>query len=156
MASALAPRLALAVALGSSCFGAPASALARVEGGSSYTKAQTFSGALRLLRVDRGYEIVEKDVEAAYVLFHYPLPGQKTPANGALEVVETTSGVKVFVQLARLPEYQEALLRDALLKKLREDYGPPPPKPAPAPPAKPNPPADSPAKPAPAKPDDDE
>lgn len=152
MAKALARRLALTIALGSCCVSAPA--LARVEGGSSYTKAQTFSGALRLLRVDRGYEIVEKDVEAAYVLFRYPLPGQKMPANGALEVVETPSGVKVFVQLARLPEYHETVLRDALLRKLREDYGPPPPKPAPAPPAKPKP--EAPAQPAPAKPDDEE
>jgi hypothetical protein len=155
MAKVLARMLGVAVSLG--CSGLAAPAFARVEAGSSYTKAQTFSGALRLLRVDRGYEVVEKDVEAAYVLFRYPLPGQKTHANGALEVVETTSGVKIFVQLARMPEYQEALLRDALLKKLREDYGPPPPKPAPAPPAKPSPPADSPKKPAPApaKPDED-
>jgi hypothetical protein len=146
--------VALAIAFGACCFATPG--LARVEGGSSYTKAQTFSGALRLLRVDRGYEIVEKDVDAAYVLFRYPLPGQKSSANGAMEVVETTSGVKVFVQLAQMPSYHEALLRDALLKKLRDDYGPPPPKPAPAPPAKPNPPADAPTKPAPSKPDDDD
>jgi hypothetical protein len=153
MAKALARTLAVAISLG--CCGLSAPAFARVEAGSSYTKAQTFSGALRLLRVDRGYEIVEKDVEAAYVLFRYPLSGQKALANGAMEVVETTAGVKIFVQLARMPEYQEALLRDALLKKLREDYGPPPPKPAPAPPAKPSPPADAPKKPAPVKPDDE-
>ena len=152
MAPALARRLSLAAAL--ACCGLSAPALGRVEAGSSYTKAQTFSGALRLLRVDRGYEIVEKDVDAAYVLFRYPLAGQKALANGALEVVDTTAGVKVFVQLARLPEYQEAMLRDALLKKLREDYGPPPPKAAPPP--KPEPPADPPAKPAPTKPDDED
>lgn len=152
MAQPLARRLSLALAL--ACCSLSAAAQARVEGGSSYTKAQTFSGALRLLRVDRGYEVVEKDVDAAYVLFRYPLPGQKELANGALEVVETTSGVKVFVQLARMPAYHETLLRDALLKKLREDYGPPPPKPAP--PAKPDPPADVPAKPAPVKPDNED
>ena len=127
-----------------------------MEADSLYTKAQTLSGALRLLRVDRGYEIVEKDVDAAYVLFRYPLPGRKNAGNGALEVVETASGVKVFVQLAQMPAYHEALLRDALLKKLREDYGPPPPKPTPAPPAKAKPPADAPAKPSPPKSDDDE
>lgn len=152
MAQALARRLSLALALACFCLSGPARA--RVEAGSSYTKAQTFSGALRLLRVDRGYEVVEKDVDAAYVLFRYPLPGQKELANGALEVVETTAGVKVFVQLTRMPAYHETLLRDALLKKLREDYGPPPPKAAP--PAKPSPPADAPAKPAPAQPDDEE
>jgi hypothetical protein len=156
MATAREQRLVLSTALGAICFGLSSAALARVEAGSSYTKAQTMSGALRLLRVDRGYEIVEKDVDAAYVLFRYPLPGQKSLGNGALEVIETALGVKVFVQLAQMPAYHETLLRDALLKKLREDYGPPPPKPAPAPPAKPTPPADAPAKPAPTKPDDEE
>ncbi len=104
-------------------------ASARVEAGSGYTKAQTFSCALRLLRVDRGYAIVEKDADAAYVLFEYPVSGQKTAANGAVEIVETQAGVKVFVQLPRMPSYYETVLRDALLRKLRDEYGPPPPKP---------------------------
>lgn len=102
-----------------------ASASARVEASSGYSKPQTFSCALRLLRVDRGYEVVEKDQDAAYVLFRYPVSGQKELASGSLEIVETASGVRVFVQLPRLPEYHEALLRDALLRKLREEYGPP-------------------------------
>ncbi|MFZ5894186.1 MAG: hypothetical protein ACOY0T_24205 [Myxococcota bacterium] len=114
-----------------------APALARVEASAAYSKAQTFSCALRLLRVDRGYEVVEKDQDAAYVLFRYPLAGKKEQANGSLEVVETSGGVRVFVQLPRLPEYHEALLRDALLKKLREEYGPPAAKPAPEKPARP-------------------
>ena len=154
MARLLARGLAVCLALGVGTLSA--AALARVEAGSSYTKAQTFSGALRFLRVDRGYEIVEKDVDAAYVLFRYPLPGQKTAANGSLEVVETAAGVRLFVQLTRLPEYHEAVLRDALLRKLREDYGPPPPKTPPPAPAKPKPPDEAPAKPDPIKPDDQE
>ncbi|HET9934697.1 MAG TPA: hypothetical protein VFQ35_28525 [Polyangiaceae bacterium] len=104
-------------------------AAARVEASSGYSKPQTFSCALRLLRVDRGYEVVEKDQDAAYVLFRYPISGQKEQASGSLEIVETAAGVRVFVQLPKLPEYHEALLRDALLRKLREEYGPPPNKP---------------------------
>jgi hypothetical protein len=115
-------------------------ASARTEGGSGYSKAQTFSCALRLLRVERGYAIVEKDAEAAYVLFEYPLSGQKSTASGALEIVETASGVKVYVQLPRLPSYHESVLRDALLRKLREEYGPPPTKTPPS--EKPEPPND--------------
>jgi hypothetical protein len=100
---------------------------ARVEARSGYTKAQTFNGALRFLRVDKGYDVVEKDPDAAYVLFRYPLQGKAT-ANGSVEVVETSSGIKLVVQLPQLPEYHEVVLRDALLKKLRDEYGSPPPK----------------------------
>jgi hypothetical protein len=104
------------------------SATARVEATSGYTKAQAFSGALRFLRVDRGYDVLEKDADAAYVLFRYPLPGKQPSASGSVEVVETPRGTKIFVQLPRLPVYHETVLRDALLKKLREEYGTPPPK----------------------------
>jgi hypothetical protein len=103
-------------------------ATARVEATSGYTKAQAFSGALRFLRVDRGYDVVEKDADAAYVLFRYPLPGKQPSTSGSVEVVETGRGTKIYVQLPRLPEYHEVVLRDALLKKLREEYGAPPPK----------------------------
>jgi hypothetical protein len=116
-------------------------AAARAESPSAYTKTQTYSCVLRYLRVDRGYEILEKDAEAAYVLFHYPVPGQKAAASGAMEIIDTPGGVKLVVQLPRLPSYHETLLRDGLLRKLRDEYGPPPPKSAP-PPAKPEPPAD--------------
>jgi hypothetical protein len=133
-------RQILLVALGLAGQAVAAPAMARVEAGSGYTKTQTFSAALRFLRVDRGYEIVEKDADAAYLLFRYPLPGRKESASGSLEVVETQAGVKVYVQLPRLPEYHESVLRDGLLRKLREEYGEPKKAPAPAkpPPAKPS------------------
>ncbi|HET9956545.1 MAG TPA: hypothetical protein VFQ61_18710 [Polyangiaceae bacterium] len=114
-------------------------AQARVEGNSGYSKSQTFSAAVRLLRVDRGYEIVEKDADAAYLLFKYPVPGQKLVTDGSLEVVEARGAVRVIVTLSKLPEYHEALLRDALLKKLESELGP-----APRPPEKPTKPVDKP------------
>ena len=114
---------------------------ARVDGTSGYSKGQTYSGALRYVRVDLGYEVVEKDPEAAYLIFKYAAPGQTkaTAVTGTLEIVEASAGVRVFVSLPRMPEYHERILRDGLLKKLREEYGAPPPaakKPAdkPAPP----------------------
>lgn len=125
--------LGCALVIAASAFSLTASA--RVEANSGYSKPQTFSCALRLLRVDRGYEIVEKDQDAAYVLFRYPVAGKKEEASGSLEIVETAQGVRVYVQLPKLPEYHEAILRDALLKKLRDEYGPPAPK---APPQKPS------------------
>lgn len=112
---------------------------ARVDGSSSYSKAQTYSGALRYVRVDMGYEVVEKDPEAAYLIFKYTAPGggKNAQVTGTLEVIEAAGGVRLFVSLPRMPEYYERVFRDGLLKKLREEYGAPatvkkpPEKPAP-------------------------
>ena len=101
---------------------------ARVDGSSSYTKAQTYSGALRYVRVDMGYEVVEKDPEAAYLIFKYAAPGgaKGSTVTGTLEVIEASGGVRLFVSLPRMPEYYERVFRDGLLKKLRDEYGAPP------------------------------
>jgi len=104
-------------------------AYARVEGESEYSKAQTYSGALRYLRVDLDYEVVEKDPDSAYLVFRYlPPGGSKTEAVGTVEVVETGEHCRVFVRIPRMPEYHERVLRDGLLHKLREEYGPPAPR----------------------------
>jgi hypothetical protein len=34
--------------------------------------------------------------------------------------------VRLFVQLANMPEYHERVLRDGLMKKLKSEYGAPP------------------------------
>jgi hypothetical protein len=80
------------------------------------------------------------------------MPGKQPSSNGSVEVVETPQGTKIYVQLPRLPEYHETVLRDALLKKLRDEYGAPPAREKPPadaePPKKPSPdqkPADPPA-----------
>jgi hypothetical protein len=102
---------------------------ARVDGSSGYTKAQTYSGALRYLRVDLGYDVVEKDPDAAYLIFKYAAPGQTkgNATTGTLEVIEADGKVRLFVSLPRMPEYHERIFRDGLLKKLRDEYGAPPP-----------------------------
>jgi hypothetical protein len=102
-------------------------ATARVGGESEYSKAETYSGALRYLRVDLGYEVVERDPDAAYLIFRYDLPGQKKASTtGTVEVIEAEGHVKVFVQIPTMPEYHERVLRDGLVRKLREEYGTPP------------------------------
>lgn len=118
------PRLALAAFLGGLFFTNPAAA--RTEGDSRYTKAQTYSAALRYLRVDLGYEVTERDPDAAYLLFRYSAPGRKEPTQGSIEVVENEDRVKCWIQLPQLPSYHEVVLRDGLLAKLRADYGEPP------------------------------
>ena len=104
----LKPRpLVVLVALGLAALLVVTTARARVEADSAYTKTQTYSGALRYLRVDLGYEVVEKDPDAAYLIFRYAPTGQaKDTPTGTVEVVETESRVKVFVQhpaYARVP-----------------------------------------------------
>ena len=105
----------------------PLPAQARVSEDFSYTKQQTYSAALRYLRVDRGFEVVEQDAEAAYLIFSYPAPGQNgKPAQGTIEVIEVKDRVKLIVQLPKMPEYHEQLLADGLRTKLMREYGEPP------------------------------
>ncbi len=102
---------------------------ARVEARTGSSKAQAYHGALRYLRVDLGYEVTEKDADAAYVLFRFQASGKREPVNGSVEIVETGDEVKLMVQIAELPGYYETVLRDGLLRKLRDEYGEPVSKP---------------------------
>ncbi|WP_437815804.1 hypothetical protein [Sorangium sp. So ce1078] len=123
---------ALAVPLASGLGARRASASVAHE--SPYTFEQTFGTALRLVRVDLGFKIVEKDVASGYLLFEYRSPesgGRVT--QGAIEVVNGRAGVHVAVQLPAMPQYHEQVLLDALVKKLAAEHGDPPKK-APPPP----------------------
>lgn len=110
-------------------------ASARTEAEIGYTRTQTFSAALRYLRVDLAYEVTEKDAEAAYLLFTFAAPElQKKTAHGSIEVIERERGVRLVVSLPELPSYQEEVLKRGLLQKLRTEYGEPPERAAPPPP----------------------
>lgn len=122
-------KLACAVTVALFASVVPTPAEARVSNDFSYTKQQTYSAALRFLRVDKGFEIVERDADAAYLIFSYPAPGQNgKQAQGTIEVIEVDDHVKLVVQLPRMPEYHEQLLADGLRTKLKRDYGEPPPR----------------------------
>lgn len=122
-------RAAWVLSIGALCSSVAGPADARVEDDSNYSKGQTFSGALRYLRVDLGYEVVEKDPEAAYLLFKYKPMGSREETSGSIEIVQAEGKVKVFVQLPKMPEYHERMLSSGLMKKLKSEYGEPP-KPA--------------------------
>ena len=99
---------------------------ARTEAMVHYTKAQVYSGALRYLRVDLDYPVSERDADAAYLLFEHPLRGSSDKsARGAIELVETGRGIRVYVSIPQLPEYQEDLFKRGLIHKLRAEYGAP-------------------------------
>jgi hypothetical protein len=99
--------------------GAQARSLAEVP----YTLAQTFSAALRYLRVDLGYEVTEKDADAAYLLFSYDPRDKKQSLRGSIEVVPREHGVRLFVSLPQLPSYHEEVLKQGLVRKLQAEYG---------------------------------
>jgi hypothetical protein len=109
---------------------------ASVAHASPYTFEQTFGSALRLIRIDLGCSITEKDVENGYLLFDYTSPESGSRVHhGSVEVVRGKPGSHVTVQLSTLPRYHEQMIVDALAKKLAAEHGAPPsPPPPPAPP----------------------
>jgi hypothetical protein len=99
-----------------------------------YTMSQTYSAALRLIRVDNGFSVTERDPEAAYIMFDYESRESGTRVTpGAIEMVPSGDSVTVVVKLAQMPRYHEEVLLNALKRKLESDYGEPPAKPKPKP-----------------------
>jgi hypothetical protein len=96
---------------------------------SPYTLAQTYNAALRLVRVDMGLTVTEKDPGVAYVLFEYKsTESGARVVPGSIQMLDSGRGIKVVVQLGQMPRYHEQVLIDALAKKLRDEYGDPPPR----------------------------
>jgi hypothetical protein len=96
---------------------------------SPYGYDRTWNAALRLVRVDNGWKLTEKDEASGYLLFDYKSPEASKPSSGSLEVVRGKDGsspVTVLVQLAQMPHYHEQVLLDALVAKMRREYGDPP------------------------------
>ncbi len=108
---------------------APASARSAYE--SAYGFDRTWNAGLRLVRVDLGLKVTEKDDANGYLLFDYKSPesGQK-PVPGSMEFIKGKDGaVRVVVQITQMPGYHEQVLVDNLQRKLRNEYGDPPRKP---------------------------
>jgi hypothetical protein len=96
---------------------------------SPYTLAQTYNASLRLVRVDLGLAVTEKDPTVAYVLFDYKsTESGARVVPGSIQMLDTGRAVKVVVQLGQMPRYHEQVVVDALAKKLRDEYGDPTPR----------------------------
>jgi hypothetical protein len=96
---------------------------------SPYGYDRTWNAALRLVRVDNGWKITEKDDASGYLLFEYESPESAKTTPGSIELVrgrDADSPVSVLAQLARMPHYHEQVLLDALASKMRREYGEPP------------------------------
>lgn len=125
---------------------APVDAAARAKGDVSYPFSSVWTTLVRLVRVDLGCAITEKDKEEGYLLFDYEDAGRTVP--GTIELVRSKRGIQeivsLVVQIPAMPSYVERMVIDRLERKLREELGAPrqpaaPPAPAPQPAPEPDP-----------------
>src|SRR3954468_19423049 len=82
----------------------PASAKSAYD--SAYGFDRTWNAGMRLVRVDMGLKISEKDEGAGYLLFDYVSPESgKKPVPGSMEFIRSkdTGAVRVVVQIAQMP-----------------------------------------------------
>ncbi len=113
-------------------------AAAKTERSASYSFEQVWPTAVRHLRVDEGFTIVEKDPDVGYVVFEVKEEGKAF--SGTLEVVRQKDqagrpAVRLVLRIGDRPAYMEAGVLDRMLDKLRKEHGDPP-----APPEQPRPP----------------
>ena len=98
---------------------------------SAYTYEQTWNSALRLVRVDLGYKVLEKDEKAGYILFEYLEKG--TVSSASIELLPGERTIRVVCQIPKFPSYHEAVVLDRLARKLKDEHGAPVEKPKPVP-----------------------
>jgi hypothetical protein len=131
--------LAALLALGMGLWPGPAAAKSQKK--VSYSYEQVWPAAVRFLRVDEGFEITEKDVEAGYVIFVVAEDGKRF--RGSMEIVRISGkdeppALLLLIGIEDRPEYMEQGILDRFEQKLRAELGAPRPvRPAPAAPVKP-------------------
>jgi hypothetical protein len=114
-----------------SAFLSSAVAHARATADVPYTLPETYSTALRFVRVDRGCAITDRDGEAAYILFDCK-DGERSK-RGAIELFPQKRGVRVQVTLGDDTHAMELRFVELIERKLRDERGAPsPPSSAPA------------------------
>lgn len=91
----------------------------------TYSESTVWRCAVRFIRVDAGYKIVEKDKDSGYLLFEYTDSGRAY--TGALEVLKLVRNDREYVRiqfnLVGQPKYMESLLFKKLERKLKNEYG---------------------------------
>lgn len=115
----------------------------------SYPLEQVWPTAIRYLRIDRGYTIVDRDQEAGYMLFEFVLDNKQV-GSGSVEMFSTVDAsgrpsVSVSVNTGAGPVHLPNSILDGIAAKVRAERGqpaPPPPPPTPEEPPKSNKPDD--------------
>jgi len=111
----------------------PANALAKKTEDFRHSYDQVWGAAVRLIRVDQGYPIKDRDETVGYFLFDYRDDGRLYPGSVELVRIEDQGGgpIRVVIQIPAMPSYIERMLLDKLERKLLDEYGEPPPPPPP-------------------------
>jgi hypothetical protein len=110
----------------------------------SYPIDHVWPTAIRYLRIDRGFEITDRDRDAGYLLFEFPLE-EKRSGSGSLEMFEVVdvsgrASVSISVNTGAGPVHLPNSILDGIAAKVRAERGqpapPPPPKQEEPPPKK--------------------
>jgi hypothetical protein len=108
------------------------SASARKTSEVTYDYGQVWATAVRLVRVDYGFNVRDRDEEVGFLLFDYVESG-RTHA-GSIELVRVGAPaegrIRIVVQVPSMPSYVEQMLLERLRRKLRDDFGMPIARPA--------------------------
>lgn len=103
-----------------------------------YPVDQVWPTTVRLLRLDRGYLVTERDREAGYIMFEaesVDARGQIKKLAGSIEMVELAIAgrprVRVYVTTRGGPSHLPFAILDGIGHKLRGEYGRPQPAPPP-------------------------
>ena len=109
----------------------PATVFAKHSSEFGHSFEQVWGSAVRMIRVDYGFPIRDRDQEIGYILFDYKDSDRSYPAS--LEVVRATQDdrdvIRVVIQINGMPGYIERMMLDKLEAKLRNDFGVPPERP---------------------------
>ncbi len=108
-----------------------ATASARTTNDYAYPRDKVWNTSLRLVRIDLGCPLGDRDADVGYFTFEYVDGARRYP--GSVELVparvEGREGVRVIVQIPAMPSYVERMILDKLQRKLLEDFGEAPPAP---------------------------
>jgi hypothetical protein len=109
----------------------PATSQAKKTSDFHYTYDQVWGAAIRLIRVDQGYPIKDRDQAVGYFLFDYRDDGRMYPGSVELVRIEDQGGgpIRAVIQIPAMPSYIERMLLDKLKKKLVDEFGEPAPPP---------------------------
>ncbi len=95
--------------------------------------------AMRYLRVDRSYTIVDRDPDAGFILFDFPIGPDDRTGRGSVEIFATKdasgrAAASVQITTDGGPVHLPHALLEALAEKLRRERGQPAPPPRATPP----------------------
>ena len=103
----------------------PATSQAKKTSDFRHTYDQVWGAAIRLIRVDQGYPIKDRDETVGYFLFDYRDDGRTYPGSVELVRIKDQGGgsIRAVLQIPAMPSYIERMLLDKLERKLIDEYG---------------------------------